>query len=150
MKRISMFRIQLTKTGSFLFDFNVIRTPKDAEVISRQYFNHCYDGLPDREVFGILWLNTKNVVIGCETVSIGTVNASLVHPREVFKSGILHNSTSFVCFHNHPSGFADPSPEDISITRRLQEVGTLLGIELLDHIILSDDSYTSMQKQGLF
>lgn len=150
MKRISMFRIQSVKIGSFLFDYNVVLNPSDGEKICRCFLTHEFGGLPDREVFGVIWLNTKNKVIGTEIISIGSLNAAVVHPREVFKSGILHNCASFICFHNHPSGVTDPSNEDIQVTSRLVDAGKLLGIDLLDHIIISEDGYSSLKEIGAF
>src|SRR5690606_23612398 len=102
-----------------------------------------------KEHFIVLFLNTKNRVMGKETLSIGSLNASIVHPREVFRSAIQRSSASIICAHNHPSGDPGPSPEDIEVTRRLQEAGKLIGIELLDHLIIADQSYVSMKELGL-
>ena len=104
----------------------------------------------DRESFWVLALDGKNVVIGPNRVSEGSLTASLVHPREVFKPLILSNAAAFICVHNHPSGDATPSAEDVAITRRLKEVGELLGMSLLDHVIIGDGTrYLSFADAGL-
>ncbi len=112
---------------------------------------HRYLADVDREHFVVLLLNRKNQVIGLHTVSIGSVTASIVHPREVFKVAILANSTAIICGHNHPSGDPTPSTEDRELTSRLVEAGKLLGIEVLDHIIVGDGSqrYFSFADEGL-
>lgn len=90
------------------------------------------------EIFVVICLDTKNKVNGIFEVSRGTVNGSLVHPREVFKRAILCNATSIIVAHNHPSGETTPSPEDINTTKRLFEAGILLGIPVIDHIIVGE------------
>ncbi len=102
-----------------------------------------------QEVFGILILNTKNKIVAVHEISRGTLNSSVVHPREVFKPAVLHNAAAIICFHNHPSGDLEPSREDIEITKRLVEAGKILGIEVLDHIIVSDEGYTSLKGRGV-
>ncbi|MDD5244111.1 MAG: JAB domain-containing protein, partial [Syntrophorhabdaceae bacterium] len=97
----------------------------------------------------LILLNTRNKIIGLSTVSIGTLNASLVHPREVFKDAIRHSASSVVIAHNHPSGDPEPSEEDLKITRRLVESGKILGIEVLDHIIIGKDTFVSLKTKGL-
>ncbi|MEK4983625.1 JAB domain-containing protein [Bacillus sp. FSL K6-6540] len=150
MKKISLQRVKLVKYGHVLYDNLFIRNTDDAERICRIYLQHEYQGFPDREVFVVVWLNVKNMIVGLETVSVGTLNATIVTPREVFKSGILHNAASFICFHNHPSGITTPSEHDVRITKRLAEIGELLDIILLDHLILADDAYLSLKKEGFF
>lgn len=102
-----------------------------------------------KEHFKLILLNTRNKIIGLSTVSIGTLNASLVHPREVFKDAIRHSASSVVVAHNHPSGDPEPSEEDMKITRRLVESGKILGIEVLDHIIIGKDTFISLKMKGL-
>ena len=91
-----------------------------------------------REHFMVILLDTKNQIIKSEVVSIGTLNASLVHPREVFNEAIRVCANSLILSHNHPSGIANPSPEDQQITKRLVEAGKILGISVLDHVIITD------------
>jgi DNA repair protein RadC len=104
--------------------------------------------LLDREHFRVLLLNTKHHVLRTETVSIGSLSSSLVHPRELFKSAIKISAAAVILVHNHPSGDPAPSREDIDITKRLVEAGKLLGIEVLDHVIVGD-SFVSMKEKGL-
>lgn len=103
----------------------------------------------DREKFLCLHLNTKNAVMSYEVVSIGTLNSTSVHPREVFKAAILSNSAAIIVVHNHPSQNPTPSAEDISLSKRLAKAGNLLGIELLDHVIVCETSFVSLREKGL-
>lgn len=100
------------------------------------------------EEFHILALNTKHDVIGVHLISKGTVNASIVHPREIFSRLYLNNATAFIAIHNHPTGDVRPSAEDISITKRLSEIADLHGIPLLDHIIVGYEGYESLAGLG--
>ena len=97
----------------------------------------------DRELFVGLYLNARNQVIAHHVISIGTVNASLVHPREVFKPAIIKNANSVIIAHNHPSGGVEPSEADLEVSKRLKDAGKLLGIELLDHVIITPDGKAS-------
>lgn len=101
-----------------------------------------------KEVFQVLMLNTKNQVLEEKVISVGTLNASLVHPRELFRDSIRRGAAALVLVHNHPSGDPAPSPEDVALTRRLVEAGKLLGIEVLDHVIVGDNTFVSLRDQG--
>lgn len=101
-----------------------------------------------QEHFVCLYLNTKNQVLQRKTVFIGSLNASIVHPREVFKEAFRYSAASVICFHNHPSGDPSPSREDIAITQRLVECGQMLGIEVLDHIVIGDRKFISLKEKG--
>ncbi|MCR4820696.1 MAG: DNA repair protein RadC [Elusimicrobiales bacterium] len=101
-----------------------------------------------KEHFVSFYLDTRNQEIHKEIISIGTLNLSLVHPREVFEPAIRNLAASIIVAHNHPSGYIEPSNEDIKTTKRLTEAGKLLGIELLDHIIVSSNGYSSMKEKG--
>ena len=106
-------------------------------------------GNDDREVFFVMCLNTKNHVVAVHRCHVGSLNASIVHPREVFKSAILNNAASIIVAHQHPSGDTTPSMEDINVTKRLVEAGKLLGIEVLDHLIVNNtNSYTSLKEKS--
>lgn len=101
----------------------------------------------DREHFFAVHLSARSMPIALETVSIGTLSASLVHPREFFKAAIVAGAAALICAHNHPSGNTDPSPEDLSATRRLVSVGELVGIPVLDHLILDGKGgYVSLKE----
>ena len=106
-----------------------------------------FDGL-DREHFMVVGLDAKHAVIGINTVSIGSVTLSIVHPREVFKPLILLNASAVLLAHNHPSGDSTPSQEDRALTRRLKDGGDLLGIAVLDHLVLGEDRYYSFADHG--
>jgi DNA repair protein RadC len=101
-----------------------------------------------KEYFISLHLNGKNSIVCIDIISIGSLNQSIVHPREVFKSALLSNSAALILTHNHPTGDPTPSREDLSITRRLKEAGEICGIPILDHIIIGD-TFTSFVSQGL-
>jgi DNA repair protein RadC len=103
-----------------------------------------------KEHFKLILLNPRNKIIGISTVSIGSLNASLVHPREVFKDAIGHSAASVVLAHNHPSGDPEPSEDDLTITKRLTEAGKILGIEVLDHIIIGKNNHYSFKAKGHF
>lgn len=102
-----------------------------------------------KEHFVVLHLDTKHRVLGEEVVSVGSLNASIVHPREIFKTALKRSSAAVVCAHNHPSGDPTPSPEDVEVTKRLVEAGRILGIELLDHVVIGRDRFVSMREHGL-
>ena len=102
-----------------------------------------------KEHFKLILLNPRNKIIGISTISIGTLNASLVHPREVFKDAITHSAASVVLAHNHPSGDPEPSEDDIKITKKLVDSGKILGIEVLDHIIIGKNNFCSFKERGL-
>lgn len=101
-----------------------------------------------REHFVVLLLNARHEMQQRETISIGSLNASIVHPREVFLPAILHSAASVVLVHNHPSGDPEPSEEDLSITRRLVQVGDLVGIGVLDHVIVASRGVVSLRSRG--
>ena len=102
-----------------------------------------------KEEFRVMMLDTKSNIIKIKTISVGNLNSSIVHPREVIKDSILYSSKSIIVIHNHPSGSTDPSKEDIEITRRLKEACNIVGISLLDSIIIGDGKYLSLKEQEL-
>jgi DNA repair protein RadC len=121
----------------------MISSPADVERLLRGRIANL-----DRENFVVVLLNTKNEVIETSTVSIGTLGASLVHPREVFNPAVRASAASVILAHNHPSGKVEPSQEDREVTRRLGEAADILGIEVLDHVIVGD-GYFSMKEHGM-
>ncbi len=102
-----------------------------------------------KEMFLTLHLDGKNRIMSMDLVSIGSLNQSIVHPREVFKTACLSNAAALILIHQHPTGDPTPSSEDISITRRLKEAGEIMGIKVLDHIIVGDGEYLSFVERGL-
>ncbi|MDO7786259.1 RadC family protein [Desulforamulus aquiferis] len=125
-------------------DRTVIRCPEDVCSLVMEELRDL-----DREFFQALLLNTKNQVISRETISIGTLNASMVHPRELYKIAIRRSAAAVILVHNHPSGDPTPSREDISLTKRLIEAGEIIGIDVLDHIIIGDNKFISLKSKGL-
>ncbi len=121
----------------------VISSPADVDRLLRGRIANL-----DRENFVVVLLNTKNEVIEAPVVSVGTLSASLVHPREVFKPAIRASAASVILAHNHPSGKVEPSREDRDVTSRLGEAAQVLGIEVLDHVIVGD-GYCSMKEHGM-
>lgn len=120
-----------------------IRSPRDAADLLMEQLRYL-----QKEHFVCLFLNTKNHVIAQETLSMGSLNAAIVHPREVFRAAIKCSSASLICAHNHPSGDPTPSPEDIKLTKRLLEAGDIVGIEVLDHVVIGDGKFVSLKEQG--
>ena len=121
-----------------------IQTAEDVYKIMRAEFKN-----KKKEHFKLVLLNTRNQLIRKVSVSKGTLNASLIHPREVFRSALSHSAASVILIHNHPSGDPKPSDDDIKITKRLIEAGKIMGIEVHDHVILAGDRYTSLKAQKL-
>lgn len=127
---LEVVNIRLVKEPS-LYSEKILDSPQTVvEVMAKELAQY------DREVFCVLNMKNNGQVINMNMVSVGSINASLVIPREVFKSSILANASAIIGLHNHPSGNVNPSKEDMLVTRKLQQCGQLLGIELLDHIIV--------------
>lgn len=144
-KRVEIVSLKVVREETFLYEERRITSAKSASKIVTPFLENL-----DKEKFVIACLNTKNEIDQLHTVSIGSLNASIVHPRDVFKLAILSNANSIICFHNHPSGNTDPSKEDINITERLVKVGELVGINVLDHIIIGNDGkYMSFKEEDL-
>lgn len=145
MKRIEVVKVQVVREKIMYYEGEkTIRSPRDVADVLREYI-----GNEDREHFVLMMLSTKNTINAIHTVSIGSLDSSIVHPREVFKAAIVKNAASIVVGHNHPSGDPSPSKEDLMVTQRLVDAGKLIGIEVLDHVILGDMLYTSLKEQGL-
>jgi DNA repair protein RadC len=122
----------------------VVRSPQDAADVAAHFI-----GDEDREVLFVMCLNTKNRIVAVHRCHVGGLNASIVMPREVFKSAILNNSASIIVSHQHPSQDVTPSREDIDVTKRLVECGRILGIDVLDHVIVNASAeFYSMKEKG--
>lgn len=134
--------VELVKRG---LDKNVVSIKKPTDVLP--YTLDIRD--KKREHFVVFYLNARNEILKRDFVSIGTLNTSLVHPREVFKPAIEHSAASVIFVHNHPSGDTTPSEDDIKLTKRLISAAEILGIEILDHIIISKTDYLSMKGKNL-
>ena len=101
-----------------------------------------------REHFLVILLDARNGVVGIETVSVGSLSASIVHTREVFKPAVVASAAGIIVGHNHPSGDPEPSPEDLAVTKRLVNAGELLGIQIHDHIVFSERGFVSLKERG--
>lgn len=123
---------------------STVRTPEDVCRLLMEEMRYL-----DKEQFRTLLLNTKNELLRVELVSVGCLNSSIVHPREIFKGPIRWSAAAIVLVHNHPSGDPSPSREDTAVTRRLVEAGQLLGIDVLDHVVLGDNRFVSLKEKGL-
>ena len=122
----------------------VVRSPQDAADVAAHFI-----GDEDREVLFVMCLNTKNRIVAVHRCHVGGLNASIVMPREVFKSAILNNSASIIVSHQHPSQDVTPSREDIDVTKRLVDCGRILGIDVLDHVIVNASAeFYSMKEKG--
>ena len=154
MVRMTKYTTKLTENKRVVLEKEVtkncpdltyaIRSPEDAAIIGKHFMRIHEE--PEEYMY-MICMNVKNRVIGVFEVSHGTVNASLVTPREVFQKALLANAVSIILMHNHPSGDCTASREDIDITKRLAEAGKLLGVEVLDHIIIGDH-YSSLKEKG--
>jgi DNA repair protein RadC len=132
--KIPSYRIQLVREG--YIKTTTICAPRDILRSIKPFIRS------DREQFIALYLDARSQVIAHHIVSVGTTNATLVHPREVFKPAIIKNACAVIVAHNHPSGGAEPSENDLELTERLREAGRILGIELMDHLIITPDGKT--------
>jgi len=141
---IPRWKTALVREGAIPVEWKQIRSPSDVFNAVRDYLADA-----DREYFLTLMLSSKNNITGVNVASVGTLNSSLVHPREVFKAAILANAAAVVLVHNHPSGIPDPSNEDLEITRRLVEASKIIGIEVLDHLIIGDGCWASLKEKGI-
>jgi len=143
--RIPIYRVTLVREGKMPTYESRIRSSASAYTVLQEYL----DGV-DREHFVVMLLDQKNCAIGLHTVSIGSLTASIVAPREVFKVAILANCANILLAHNHPSGDPQPSKEDRAITQRLKEAGVLLGINVLDHLVIgADGRYFSFADENM-
>lgn len=121
----------------------IVRSPQDGANYIMESMRHLH-----QEHLAVLFLDTKNQIIHNRTIFVGSLNSSIVHPREIFREAVKRSAASIICAHNHPSGDPTPSQEDIHVTKRLVEAGKIIGIELLDHLIIGDCKYTSLKEKG--
>lgn len=125
-------------------DRTAVRTPDDVAALLLPRFRY-----ESRESFVAVLLSTKNHVLKMPVISVGSLNASIVHPRELFREAINASAAAVIVAHNHPSGDPTPSPEDVSLTRKLVEAGKILDIPVLDHVVLGDGKYVSFKEKGI-
>ncbi len=142
---VPLYATRLVREKTFRFaERTQVSTPEDVAQALIPYFAD-----KDREECLAALLDTANTLIGLVLVSVGGLSASIVEPRQVFKAAILANAAAVICLHNHPSGNPEPSREDLRITRQLVEAGKVLGIPLHDHVIIAENTYTSLAERGL-
>lgn len=143
MKNLNLITLKVCKEKSIPYSNIQINHPTKAVHIIKEFISYT-----DREIFGVLMLNSVKEVNAIEIVSIGTLNTTIVSPREIFKGAILSNADSIIIFHTHPSGNVQPSQADIDVTTMIDEVALIIGINLIDHIIIGDDKYYSFATEG--
>lgn len=144
--RVPSYRVELVREGVISSTVCPLHLTNPRQVAD-MLMDHLR--LRDRECFLVMLLNTKNSIIGINTVSIGNLNSSIVHPREIYKPAILKGAASIILIHNHPSGDPSPSQEDLDVTRRVSDAGNLLGIPVRDHVIIGDGCFYSFKEHGL-
>lgn len=120
-----------------------VRSPEDFASIAIKFI-----GDEDREIFLVACLSTQSELLSLHRCHIGTLDMNLIAPREVFKTAIMQNAASIIVAHNHVSANCMPSPEDITVTKRLQQAGEILGVELIDHLIVTSNQFTSLREKG--
>lgn len=143
-KRVNIVTLRMVRESSFLGPRQV-KCAADAVEVARPFF--LSDA--DRETMIVIALDTKHHPTCVHEVSVGSLDATIVHPREIFKTALLANASGIICLHNHPSGDPTPSIEDLAVTKRLQDAGKLLGVELIDHIVVGNGRFESLKAGGL-
>ncbi|NRD77323.1 DNA repair protein RadC [Bacillus sp. BRMEA1] len=142
-KRVNIVSLKLVRESSTLYKGRRVTSPEDAYKLVREFLVDS-----DRERFVVVCLDTKNQPTAINICHVGSVNASIVHPREVMKAATISNSSSILVAHNHPSQDPTPSREDCEVTKRLVDAGKIIGIEVLDHLIVCDEKFVSLKEKG--
>lgn len=143
-KNLYSYKLKWVKEDTILNNYQPIGGPHD---IAKMLYDFYEDA--DREYFTIVLLNTKNKVIGVHNVTMGILNASMAHPREVFKAACMGSAASIILAHNHPSGDCMPSDEDEKLTHHLVKCGKLMEIPVLDHLVIGDHCFCSLAQRGI-
>jgi DNA repair protein RadC len=144
MYRLPRIRLQVIREGSVASETRTVRGPADAAQIAREVIGDC-----DREHVLAILVDIRHRVLAVHTVAVGSLTSCQVHPRELFKSAILCNAAAVIVAHNHPSGDLRHSQADIDLTERLKRAGELLGVEVLDHLVVTDSGYASLRRRGV-
>ncbi len=144
MKTIKRVRLKQVCDGRIRFSVERVSRPRDVYDAVLPYYRGA-----DREILSVLCLDAQNQPTCFNVASIGALNTTRTRPAEILKAAILSNALGLVLIHNHPSGELEPSPEDIEFTRAMQRACELIGIELYDHLIVTDDGFTSFRERGL-
>lgn len=142
-RKIDVVSLKMIKEKSLEYNFIPVKRPVNVVKLVKELI-----GEVDREYVVVLNLNAKLEPNSVQICGTGSLSEAVIHPREIFKSAILSNSSSILMVHSHPSGCVEPSKEDVLITKRIRSAGELLGIPLLDHIIIGDNNYFSFSENG--
>ena len=142
-KRVNIVSLKMVRETSILYKERKVKSPEDAYNLLKPLMIDA-----DREQFIVVCLDTKNQPTAINVCHVGSLNSSIVHPREVMKAAILSSSASIIVAHNHPSQDPTPSREDVEVTKRLADAGNLLGIELLDHLVICEEKFVSLKEKG--
>lgn len=145
MRHINLYSLKLVKEKSVLNDIGpyIIKQPKDVYDVVTSVLQLQHKPV---EHFGIVALNTLNAIVGIHLLAIGTVDAIHIHQREIFKAALMNNATFIIMFHNHPSGNPTPSQDDVDMTREIEVASRVMGIPILDHIIIGENSFVSLRE----
>lgn len=147
MKYVQKYKLQLIKEKSVRYEDidKVLNNPRDTAAIARPLLEN-----EAEEVLIVIALDVKCKIIGVSEVSRGSLNAAIVHPREVYKRALMMNAAKIIIAHNHPSGDPKPSNDDVEITRTIRDAGEMLQMTLIDHIIIGDTEFKSLKEMGIF
>lgn len=144
--RISKYTVELVRDSANVYDVDKVVTGPE---VAYDTIEAVFDlSSKTKEHLVLLSLNTKNHVVGAHTIHVGTVNSSLVSPRDIIQAALLNNASAIMIAHNHPSGDSAPSDEDIRVTRNLHDACKIMYINLIDHLIIGDGNYTSLKERG--
>lgn len=139
--RVGIIHLEMVREERSLYGMERFKSASEAVETIRPLFEKA-----DREMMVVMSLDVKNTPIAVEVVAVGGIDSCVIDVRNIFKHAVISNASNIICFHNHPSGIPEPSEDDKAITRRIKEAGILLGIPLIDHIIIGDDTYYSLEE----
>lgn len=139
--RVGIIHLEMVREERSLYGMERFKSASEAVETIRPLFEKA-----DREMMVVMSLDVKNTPIAVEVVAVGGIDSCVIDVRNIFKHAVISNASNIICFHNHPSGILEPSEDDKAITRRIKEAGILLGIPLLDHIIVGNDTYYSLEE----
>ena len=139
--RVGIIHLEMVREERSLYGMEQFKNASEAVETIRPLFEKA-----DREMMVVMSLDAKNTPIAVEVVAVGGIDSCVIDVRNIFKHAAISNASNIICFHNHPSGIPEPSEDDKAITRRIKEAGILLGIPLIDHIIIGDNTYMSLKE----
>ena len=139
--KVGIVHLEMVREERSLYGMEQFKNASEAVETVRSLFENA-----DREMMVVLSLDAKNTPIAVEVVAVGGIDNCVIDVRNIFMHAVISNASNIICFHNHPSGVPEPSEDDMAVTRRIKDAGILLGIPLLDHIIIGDDTYYSLEE----